>query len=58
MFKRVFVEDWALYIPYIAFFKFFTVFIMVSIRAMRLGEAERNRLALLPLDDTPENHNS
>ena len=52
MFKRVFVEDWALLIPYISFFLFAIVFIAVTIRALRLGKTERTRLASLPLEET------
>ena len=52
MFKRVFVEDWALYIPFISFFIFVTVFIAVSIRALRMKEADRKHLASMPLDDS------
>lgn len=52
MFKRVFVEDWALWIPFISFFIFAIVFIAVTIRALRLGKTERSRLASLPLEET------
>jgi hypothetical protein len=58
MFKRVFVEEWAYIIPFISFFIFFTVFIFVTIRAMRLGKSERTRLAMMPLEDNSENHPS
>lgn len=51
MFKRVFVEDWALVIPFISFFIFFAVFVLVSLRAMRLGKSERCHLASLPLEE-------
>ena len=47
MFKRMFIEDWAHIIPFISFFIFATVFIFVTIRAMRLDKAERTRLAAL-----------
>jgi hypothetical protein len=56
MFKRVFVEDWAHIIPVISFCIFFTVFMVVTIRAMRLGKAERERLAAMPLEEPSENH--
>ena len=58
MFKRVFVEDWAHNIPIIAFFIFAIVFLLVSIRAMRLGRKEREHMASLPLDiaKTPSTH--
>jgi hypothetical protein len=58
MFKRVITEEWAHIIPFISFFIFATVFVVVSIRAMRLGKTERTRLAHLPLEDNPENRQS
>ena len=58
MFKRVFVEEWASIIPFVSFFIFFTVFVFVTIRAMRLGKSERTRLAMMPLEDPSENHPS
>lgn len=58
MFKRVFVEDWALIIPVVSFFIFATVFVFVTIRAIRLGKSERNRLASLPLEDNSQPHQS
>lgn len=54
MFKRVFVEDWALYIPFISFFIFAGVFVFVTIRALRLSKDERARLASLPLEENSE----
>jgi hypothetical protein len=56
MFKRIFVEDWALCVPIISFCIFFTVFVAVTIRALRIGKSERERLASLPLE--PGNDNS
>jgi hypothetical protein len=56
MFKRIFVDDWALGLPVIAFFVFAAVFIVVTLRAIRIGRAERERLAALPLD-APESTN-
>jgi hypothetical protein len=50
MFKRIFVEDWALCVPIISFCIFFTVFVAVTIRALRIGKTERDRLASMPLD--------
>lgn len=55
MFKRVIVEDWALWSPFIAFFIFFVIFALVTVRALRLGKSERERLAAMPLDQTPAN---
>jgi hypothetical protein len=55
MFKRVIIENWALYVPFISFFIFATVFIAVTIRALRIGKTERERLASLPLEPDPAN---
>jgi hypothetical protein len=60
MFKRIFVEDWALCVPIISFCIFFTVFVAVTIRALRIGKSERERLASMPLDpatETPKTEN-
>lgn len=60
MYKRIFVEDWALCVPVISFCIFFTVFVAVTIRAMRIGKSERERLASLPLEsgnDSSETEN-
>lgn len=54
MFKRVIIENWALYVPIISFVIFATVFVAVTIRALRLGKTERERLALLPLESDSE----
>jgi len=54
MFKRILVEDWALYIPIISFSIFFIVFAAVTIRALRLGKSERERLASLPLETSDQ----
>ena len=55
MFKRVIVEDWAVWSPFIAFFIFFIIFLLVTVRALRLGKSERERLAAMPLDNKPAN---
>jgi hypothetical protein len=51
------VEDWAYYIPFVTFFIFAVVFIAVTIRALRIGKAERSRLASLPLENNAETSN-
>ena len=58
MFKRVIVENWALYVPIISFVIFAVVFAAVTVRALRIGKAERERLASLPLDPDPESLNT
>lgn len=54
MFKRVFVEDWAQIIPIISFCIFAVVFLLTSIRAMRISKQDRERMAKLPLEGMPE----
>jgi hypothetical protein len=54
MFKRVIVENWALCVPIISFVIFAVVFAAVTVRALRIGKTERERLASLPLDPDPE----
>jgi Mg2+/citrate symporter len=58
MFHRMIVEDWALCIPIISFIIFAVVFVLVTLRALCLSEAERKRLAALPLDAPPIPRNS
>jgi hypothetical protein len=58
MFKRVFVEDWAVMIPIISFCIFAAVFLLVSIRAMLLRKPERERMASLPLEGMPTSPSS
>lgn len=58
MFKRVIIENWALYVPIISFVIFSTVYVAVTIRALRIGKAERERLASLPLEPDPETFNT
>ncbi len=55
MFKRILVEDWAQIIPVISFCIFFSVFVLVTVRALRLRKSDRERLAAMPLDpqDSP-----
>ena len=52
MFKRVVHEEWTTLVPIIAFCLMFAVFIVTTIRAIRLDKSERERLATLPLKDS------
>jgi len=52
MFKRVIVEDWATILPFISFGIFFLVFAVITVRALRLGKQDRERMASMPLDDS------
>ncbi len=55
MFKRMFAEDWALWAPIISFVLIAGVFIIMTVRALRISRKEREHLENLPLDDS-ENH--
>ena len=51
MFKRILLEDWAIYAPIISFVLIGGVFIVATIRALRLSKDKREHLAALPLED-------
>lgn len=52
MFKRIILEDWANIVPMIAFGVLFLVFLVTTLRAIRLKPADRERMAKLPLSDS------
>ncbi|WP_193214602.1 hypothetical protein [Luteolibacter marinus] len=52
MFKRVIHEEWATIVPMFAFAVMFTVFVVTTLRAIRLKPDERKRMADLPLQDS------
>ena len=58
MFKRILVDEWALSVPIISFVLIAGVFVIATIRALRLGRNERDRLASLPLEDASRTHHS
>jgi hypothetical protein len=58
MFRRVILEDWTSVVPIVSFVIFFGVFIVATIRALRLAEKNRDHLAALPLDAPEPNHPS
>ena len=49
MFKRIVLEDWASVVPVIAFGFLFGVFLITTVRAVRMRPAERERMSGLPL---------
>jgi hypothetical protein len=63
MFKRVLLEEWTLYLPFVAFFLFAAIFALIVCCALRLRGSSSDRLAALPFDDsdpspsTPETDN-
>ncbi|BCU78522.1 hypothetical protein [Luteolibacter sp. LG18] len=52
MFKRITHEDWAAIIPILSFACLFTVFLLTTLRALRMKPEERDRLAALANDTT------
>ena len=52
MFKRILHEDWTHIIPFISFGITFAVFMIATIRALRIRPGERERLSALPLDES------
>jgi len=49
MFQRIIHENWVDLVPMISFAIMFTVFIVTTLRALRMAPAERERLAALPI---------
>jgi hypothetical protein len=54
MFKRVILEDWASIVPMLAFGILFLVFLVTTLRALRMRPADRDRMSKLPLQDHPQ----
>ena len=54
MFKRVILEEWASIVPMIAFGILFLVFLVTTLRAVRMRPADRERMSKLPLQDPSE----
>lgn len=53
MFQRVNHADWTEIIPIIAFWMLFLVFLLGTIRSLMIKKPEAERMAALPLDDSP-----
>ncbi|MEO5715336.1 MAG: hypothetical protein ABIT37_17795 [Luteolibacter sp.] len=51
MFRRVIIEDWVVSAPLISFAIIGLVFIVVTIRALRMSKDKRDHLSSLPLED-------
>jgi hypothetical protein len=50
MFHRVIHENWAAIVPIISFVVTAGVFLLVTIRAIRIPKSRREKLARIPLD--------
>lgn len=58
MFKRVILEDWASIVPILAFVILFIVFLVTTLRAIRLSPEQRSQMADLPLKESQESNES
>lgn len=56
MFHRVLHEQWTSIIPVISFVLIAGVFIVATIRALRMKQGERDHLSSLPLEDSNADH--
>ena len=59
MFKRLELETWHDFVPLIAFFITFAVFLVALVKAFRLRADQADIMANLPLDNepaTPQTH--
>jgi uncharacterized membrane protein (DUF373 family) len=56
MFQRVLHEQWTSIIPVISFVLIFGVFVVATIRALRMKQGEREHLSSLPLEDSNVEH--
>ncbi len=56
MFHRVLHEQWTSIIPVISFVLISGVFIVATIRALRMKQGESQHLSSLPLDDSKAEH--
>jgi cytochrome c oxidase cbb3-type subunit IV len=57
MFRRVVLEDWHLWVPYISFGITFAVFVIVVLRALLMRRDKADHMARLPLEDH-DNHST
>jgi len=57
MFKRVIIEDWQLFVPYLAFALIAGAFIVIVIRALRMKQSDIEHVSNLPLKDDEELRN-
>lgn len=54
MFRRVILESWHDYVPYICFALIGGAFIMILIRVFTMKQEDVNRISHLPLNDKTE----
>lgn len=51
MFKRIIIEDWLNWVPYVAFSLTFLAFISIVIKALMMKRKQVDHMANLPLED-------
>ena len=57
MFRRVVIEDWVVSAPLVSFAIIGFVFIIVTIRALRMTKDKQDHLSSLPLEDPTKTEN-
>jgi len=53
MFHRVIHENWTTIIPVVSFWILFVIFLGATLRSVLMKKSEAERMAALPLDDSP-----
>jgi hypothetical protein len=54
MFRRVILESWHEYVPYVCFAIIASVFLLIVVRALLMPKSQVQRLASMPLRDDEE----
>ncbi|MEC5125771.1 hypothetical protein VSU19_03350 [Verrucomicrobiales bacterium BCK34] len=55
MFRRVILESWHDYVPYVCFALIGGAFIMILIRAFTMSKDDVDRISHIPLEDNRDN---
>lgn len=58
MFHRIIVEEWQRVLSATGILLFFLVFVSIVVRTARMSRQKVRHLASLPLNDTPESHDT
>ncbi|MDF1737650.1 MAG: hypothetical protein P1U86_00720 [Verrucomicrobiales bacterium] len=56
MFRRVILESWHDYVPYVCFALIGGAFIMILIRVFTMSKDDVDRISHIPLEDNTDNH--
>jgi len=58
MFKRIIYDDWASYVPLISFWFTFSVFLIITVRAILMKKDKIKHMGNLPLEEDDNSHTS